>query len=81
MFNSDNFSIISYKQEMHNSLLRIQTSMKLNSINEQKLEYKFIIYHDKAFKITIVDWVLPSLHDRSIARTVPFLGKACMSSY
>ena len=62
MFNSDNFSISSYKLEM-------RKQMKIKSLKKQKHWYLIYTWADKAFKDTVVNWALPSLHGGSL--TVP----------
>ena len=48
----------------------MRKQMKIKSLKKQKHWYIIYTWADKAFKGTVVNWVLPSLHRGSLETTL-----------
>ena len=66
VFNSENFSISSYKQEMRKSVLQRNRKTKINCLKKLKHAYQIHTWSDIAFNGTVVNQALPSLYEESL---------------
>ena len=74
VFNSNNFSIASYKKRNAQSTFEEKPQMKLNCWKKQKHGYPTDTWSYKSFKGTVVNQRLPSLHGGSWEITLTYTG-------